>query len=96
MIFLIKFARNIQNMPQETDQMLLTKQQAIEAMKKGKKVAHSFFEPEEFIMLHDGLIHDEQGFCLEDPEEGLDFWKGRTGSQWESGWCIVPEDLFTA
>jgi hypothetical protein len=66
---------------------LLSKEQAIEKMQQGKKVSHAYFEPEEFICMKDGKIHDENGYCLD--HEGDSFWDSRKTPEWETNWLII-------
>jgi hypothetical protein len=66
----------------------LTKEQAIEAMKQGKRVTHRYFDDVEFIAMNSkGMIVFEDGVISVDPEE---FWKWRTSHLFDNGWTILP------
>ena len=43
----------------------MTKEQALQAMKEGKKVAHSNFTPEEYLHMVNGVITSEDGYNFE-------------------------------
>lgn len=55
----------------------MSRQEAIEAMKRGEKVTHRFFEPHEWITIEGHGIRFTQGF-----------WPDRTGNEWETDWEI--------
>lgn len=63
----------------------MTKQEAIQAMKSGKKVTHRYFTPDEYLFMN---IENEYTF-----EDGVscsaqEFWKNRTAEYWETDWEI--------
>lgn len=60
----------------------MTKAEAIEAMNRGEKVAHQFFTSEEW-MTAGGLGYAFEDGCTCYTDE---FWKTRTGKDWETGW----------
>ena len=62
----------------------LTKEQAIEQMKLGKKVTHEHFSDNEWATMEYGKIVLEDGVRCS-PEE---FWKWRPSKSWETGWSI--------
>lgn len=62
----------------------LTKEEAIEALEKGKKLTHNLFSDDEFIYLKNGDIHDENGYNIQS-----EFWKWRTAEAFLTDWSIV-------
>lgn len=66
----------------------MTKLEAIDAMKDGQWVKHSYFLTEERVTMKSGKIETEDG-CICEPNL---FWILRTDDLWENGWEIfVPE-----
>jgi hypothetical protein len=66
----------------------MTKQEAIEQMKKGVKVTHRFFSQKEWITMQGNLfIITEEGYRC--PAE--EFWFYRTSIQWETDWEVFGE-----
>lgn len=64
----------------------MTKTEAIQAMKSGKKVHHRYFTDDEFmIMTKDGDYKFEDGVIC-DPSM---FWKDRNTMDWQEDWEIV-------
>lgn len=62
----------------------LTKQEAVDMMRDGVKVAHSGFTPDEWMTMKDGKILFEDGCrCTE-----WEFWRSRTQDYWDTGWSI--------
>jgi hypothetical protein len=62
----------------------MTKQEAIEAMRAGKKVTHEWFTPDEWMTMQGGLIHLEDGVKCPPSE----FWRWRTDSSWNDGYSL--------
>lgn len=63
----------------------LTKAEAIQAMKEGKKVTHHYFSDNEFIKLAPcGRIETEEGYLI----APYLFWLDRKGEAFENGWFI--------
>lgn len=61
----------------------MTKAEAIQAMKKGKKVTHHLFSPDEWMTMRcDGMVVLEDGVICT-PE---DIWRWRTSNDWDSGY----------
>ncbi len=60
----------------------MTKHIAIAKMREGKPVTHHFFSDEEFIIMKNDAIYDENGARL------LYFWTYRQSIEWERGWAI--------
>jgi len=65
----------------------MTKEQAIEAMGKGEKVTHRFFDAHEFITMKGTIYIDEMGYSLS-PNA---FWAYRTSEEWETDWSVYQE-----
>lgn len=64
----------------------MTRGEAINAMKAGKKVTHRNFSADEQIgMVGDTTIVTEEGYAV-DAEA---FWQDRHESTWEIGWRVV-------
>jgi hypothetical protein len=63
----------------------MSRQDAISEMKGGKKVAHMYFSSDEWMKSVGGLYVFEDG-CRCTPGE---FWRMRTGDEWDSGWRVV-------
>jgi len=63
----------------------MTKQDAITAMREGKKVTHRYFSNDEWVALTaTGLYLFEDGaICT-----SLLFWQDRQGEYWETGWSV--------
>lgn len=65
----------------------MTKTEAIQAMKNGKKVTHKLFFDDEYIFMDDhGVIRDENNYRM----AGLnfDFWTDRKGPEWDRDWSV--------
>jgi hypothetical protein len=70
------------------DNSTLTKDEAIEAMLKGKKVTHLYFTDNEWTKLNGSFeIEFEDGVKINVD----DFWKDRKMEGWQTGWSIYPE-----
>jgi hypothetical protein len=63
----------------------MTKKQAIEAMKEGKKVAHRHFDDHEWMKMDGEKFEFEDGVRC---SQNL-FWSDRQNDSWESDWRIV-------
>lgn len=65
----------------------MTKQEAIEAMKKGHRVTHRFFMNNEWIEMDNifPVIKCEDGCTV----IACQFWRYRTAPEWETGWSII-------
>ena len=63
----------------------MTKQEAIESMRSGKKVKHRFFDSDEWITIINDMIVTEEGYSFSSNE----FWSLRETVQWENDWSIV-------
>ncbi len=63
----------------------MTKDEAMQAMREGKKVAHQFFSPDEWMM------HNALGIEFEDGNICTlrEFWHYRTDDYWQDGWRVV-------
>lgn len=64
----------------------LTKEEAIRAMREGKKVTHLFFTSEEWIKSNKTGTR----YILEDGVEcsPAEFWRWRTDEEYNNGWSI--------
>lgn len=63
----------------------MTKKDAQDALRQGKKITHRFFLDTEFIQMKDGKLHGEDGM------EMPDFWKYREESRWDNGWSVFGQ-----
>lgn len=65
----------------------MTKDEAIQAMKEGKTVAHSGFTEKEWMKQYgSGYIFEDGVKCSKQ-----EFWHNRTQDYWEKGWRVVGE-----
>lgn len=62
----------------------MTKDEAIDAMKRGEKVTHRYFSNDEWMTIKDGKIETEDG-CRSTP---FNFWLDRIGPPWQNGYSI--------
>ena len=61
----------------------MTKAEAIQAMKEGKKVTHYLLSPDEWMTMRcDGMVVLEDGVICT-PE---DIWRWRTSNDWDNGY----------
>lgn len=66
----------------------LTKTQAKQALLKGETLRHRYFMDHEYIKMYgNNEIQFEDGFIVDQEE----FWKHRTGSQYDDGWEIIDK-----
>lgn len=66
----------------------MTKQEALEAMRNGKKVRHDYYTPDEFLFINkDGKFQTEDG-CIHG-YTGDEFWS--VWQKWPDGWEVVTE-----
>lgn len=63
----------------------MTKQEAIAAMREGKKVRHRYFSDDEYIKIQDDMIVTEEGYTVLQTE----FWYFRQDSHFDVDWEIV-------
>lgn len=63
----------------------MNKQEAIQAMKEGKKVTHQYFSDGEFMKFNGNKYEFEDGVKLTMAE----FDQYRIGIEWETNWNIV-------
>jgi hypothetical protein len=63
----------------------MTRQEAIQALKEGKKVTHRHFNPDEYITYRDGRIRDEADNRLGSIS---DFMMFRQNPTFETDWEI--------
>lgn len=60
----------------------MDKEQAIEAMKQGKKLTHNYFSNDEWITIENNIIISEDGV------KHHNFWGIRNSESWKTGWSI--------
>lgn len=65
----------------------MTKQEAQEAMRAGKKVTHLYFTSDEWMTMEHGLILLEDGVRCSEHE----FWHFRTENYWNEGYSIFTD-----
>ena len=66
----------------------MNRNEAIQAMREGKKVRHHYFLPDEYMsMTPDGNYLLEEGVVCTPYE----FWKYRSEKQWDANWEIFNE-----
>ncbi len=64
---------------------VLSKSEAIQAMREGKKVTHRYFSNDEWVTLTaTGLYLFEDGVVC----PSLLFWQDRQGEYWETDWSL--------
>lgn len=63
----------------------MTRSEAIQALKEGKKVTHRYFNPHEYITYRDGRVRDETDNRLGSIQ---DFMSYRTSKEFETDWDI--------
>lgn len=65
----------------------LTREEAKNALSKGKKLTHSYFDDNEWVIMMDDLIlfNDSQ------TQSSEEFWGFKKGKAWDSGWSIIDE-----
>jgi len=68
----------------------MNKEQAIEAMLKGKKVTHEYFTDNEWMKLNGHFEVEFEDGCKIDVDT---FWKDRQGAGWETGWSLVSAPI---
>lgn len=71
-----------------TERTQLTKTEALEALKRGEKIAHRYFAEHEYVKLT-----AENNYKFEDGNISTQdrFWEFRKESYWETGWYIFVE-----
>ncbi len=65
----------------------MNKQEAIEAMRNGKRVRHRYFSDEEYIYMDCGKIHSKDGVCHD--MDKVNFWTYHHQPEYNSDWEIV-------
>lgn len=64
----------------------MTKEEAIQAMKEGKKVTHPYFSKDEWLTMDGNKIYLEDGCSC----WSYDFWVNRKGFGWDNGYSLYP------
>ena len=67
----------------------MKKEEAITAMKAGKKVTHKFFDKEEWVTMN--VADDRYVITEEGCELATEFWKDREYKTWDTNWSIWKE-----
>ena len=62
----------------------MTKEDAIQAMKEGKKVTHTYFDENEWMTIRDNKIISEDGYIY----DMVEFWSYRTDEAFDDGYFI--------
>lgn len=65
----------------------MTKTEAIQAMKEGKKVTHRLFTNNEYVYIKNRELFDETDARL----NSFVFWNDRKKIDWETGWNIFEK-----
>jgi hypothetical protein len=65
----------------------LTKEEAIASARKGDKITHSYFTPDEWFTIQGNMMTFEDGvrMFIED------FFSTRTGAEWREGYAVWKE-----
>ena len=63
----------------------MTRKEAIEAMRSGKKVTHNYFNEYEYLQVLGNEVYTESGKLEKD------FIKERGGHGWEVNWVVYDE-----
>jgi hypothetical protein len=67
----------------------MTKEEAIEAMKKGYRVTHRFFSTNEWMTIRSGTkMYEFEDECICSPQL---FWFDRKGPEWNIDWEIYND-----
>lgn len=61
----------------------MNRNQALAAMKEGKRVSHRWFSNDEYLYMENSKMFSEEGYRF---EEG---WEMRKGDSWEEDWDVV-------
>lgn len=64
----------------------MTKEEAKQALREGKKLTHRYFSDNEYIYAKGNIIFSEDGV-----NHGFDFWNLRPDEWWNDGWEIFVE-----
>ena len=62
----------------------MTKAEALQALKEGKKITHRYYTSDEYLRMVGGKIYTEDGFCMGD--EYSEFWSKI--QKWKDDWSI--------
>jgi len=68
---------------------LLTKEEVIAEMLKGKRATHIYFSDKEWCKLNGHYEIEFEDGCKIDVDT---FWKDRSSEKWQIGWSIITED----
>lgn len=63
----------------------ISKSLALLELERGNKIRHRYFMEHEYVYKKKGILLDECGHRLQEP----DFWNLRTDECWQTGWEVV-------
>lgn len=63
----------------------MNRQEAKEALNKGKKLRHRYFSSDEWIRQAGIIVFTEEGYSI----DAQTFWGDRSGAGFDEGWEIV-------
>ena len=66
--------------------ILMTKEEALQAMMDGEKITHRFFEIHEYLYMKGQDIFTEEGYNMGNVWD--EFWTMRNEKYWKTGWEI--------
>jgi hypothetical protein len=66
----------------------MTKEEAIKAMREGKKVTHTYFGSKEWMTMQGNIVVFEDGVTMWESE----FWELRQGIGFENGYSLFNQD----
>jgi hypothetical protein len=67
----------------------MTREEALQAMKDGKKVTHRLFKDKEYLYMTEGAILTQDYYNVGD--ETCEFWKAHSDSCWQKDWILFGE-----
>jgi hypothetical protein len=67
----------------------MTREEALLAMRDGKKVTHRLFKNNEFLYMTEGAILTQDYYNVGD--ETCEFWKAHSDSCWQKDWLLYEE-----
>ena len=65
----------------------MTKAEALQAMREGKKVTHCYFQPHEWMMIKDNMILFDDGLTITIEE----FYNDRNQDSWENEYSFFED-----
>lgn len=67
----------------------MTREEALQAMRDGKKVTHRLFKDKEYLYMTEGAILTQDYYNVGD--ETCEFWKAHSDSCWQKDWLLFKE-----